>query len=73
MRLDTIVKLKSNPNYINYIHENSYWYKILTRNPERINDFIKEVNKEYKLRKTDKITKTLDMIEVLENILSTLK
>ena len=73
MRLDIQLKLNSNPNYIDYLHNNSYWYKILNREPERIDDFIKEVNKNYKLRNTDKIVKALDMIEVLENILSTLK
>lgn len=73
MRLDIQLKLKSDPNYITYLHNNSYWYKILNRNPEYIEEFIKEVKKNYKLRKTDKISKTLDMVEMLENIISTLK
>ena len=73
MTLDTIVKLKSNPNYIDYIHQNSFWYKILTRNPEKMNDFIKEVKKNYKLRNTDRILNTLDMIELFENIILSMK
>ena len=73
MRLDIQYKLKSNPNYINYLHENSYWYKLLNRNPESVVEFINEVKKNYKLRSTDKITKALDMIELLESVITTLK
>ena len=40
MTLDIQFKLKSNPLFIKYLHENSYWYKTLTRSPESFNDFI---------------------------------
>ena len=35
MNLDTIIKIKSNPNLQRYIKENSYWFKILNRNVVR--------------------------------------
>ena len=50
MRIDIQFKIKSNPLYIKYLHENSYWYKILNRNPDMINDFINEAKTNYKLR-----------------------
>ena len=42
MNLDIQFKLKSNPNYIKYIRENSIWYKLLSRNPNLFNEFTKE-------------------------------
>lgn len=73
MSLDIQFKLKSNPNYIKYIRENSIWYKKLTRNPNLFNDFVDEVKEKYKLRPVDKITTTLNTIEMLQNIMSTIK
>ena len=73
MFLETQFKLKSNPNYIKYLRENSYWYKALTIKPNMIDKFIEEVKEKYKLRRIDKINNTLNTIETIQNILSTLK
>lgn len=73
MTLETQFKLKSNPMYLEYIHTNSYWYKILNRNPGRFNDFLEEVKDHYHLRPTDKIKRALDTVEMLSSILSTMK
>lgn len=73
MNLDIQFKLKSNPNYIKYLRENSYWYKTLTRDPSSLKKFIEEVKDEYKLRSIDKINNALTTIEMIQNILSTLK
>ena len=73
MSLDIQFKLKSDPNYIKYIRENSYWYKILTRNPNLFDEFKEEVKTNYKLRPIDKINNALNTIEMLQSIMSTLK
>ena len=73
MTLDIQFKLKSNPNYITYLRNNSHWYKILSRSPESFKIFEDEVKEKYKLRKSDKIIKALDMIEIFQNIISTMK
>lgn len=73
MNLDVQFKLKSNPNYIKYLRENSYWYKILNRNPEMFQNFENEVKEKYKLRPSDKITKALEMIEIFQNVITNLK
>lgn len=73
MVLDIQFKIKNNPNYLRYIRENSYWYKNLNRNPFLFKKFEEEVKEVYKLRTSDKISKTLDAIELLQNIVSTLK
>lgn len=73
MTLDIQFKLKSNPLFIKYLHENSYWYKILTREPSLFNDFLMEVKKNYKLRTSDKINEALNTFEMLSSIFSSLK
>ena len=73
MNLDTQFKLKSNPNFIRYIRENSYWYKLLTRNPNLFNDMVEEMKVKYKLRPIDKINNALTMIEMVQNVISTMK
>lgn len=73
MTLDIQFKLKSNPLYIEYLHNNSYWYKILNRNPDKFNDFIEEVKSKYHLRPADKIKKALDTVDMLSSILSSFK
>jgi len=73
MTLETQFKLKSNPLYIKYIHENSYWYKILNRDPQEFNHFLEELKINYKLRPQDKISKALDTFEMLNAILTSFK
>ena len=31
MQVETLLKIKSNPNLYRYLRENSYWYKYLNR------------------------------------------
>lgn len=73
MTLDTQFKLKSNPMYIKYLHENSYWYKTLNRDPNMFNEFVNEVRTNYKLRPTDKLNKALSTFEMISSIISALK
>ena len=73
MTLDVQFKLKSNPLFIKYLHENSYWYKILNRDPDMFSVFVEEVKKNYKLRTSDKINEALSTFEMLSTIFSTLK
>ncbi len=73
MSLEIQFKLKNNPPYLQYLRDNSYWYRILNRNPNLFSAFEEEVKEKYKLRPTDRISKALDMIELLQNVMSTLK
>ncbi len=66
-------KLKSNPLYIKYLREHSYYYKLLNRDPNLINGFIEEVKKEYKLRSIDRISKLSDYMDLFSSIVSNLK
>ena len=73
MSLDVQFKLKSNPKYIQYIREHSYWYKILNRDPMMFSKFEEKVREDYKLRFSDKLSKALSTIEMFQNIVSSLK
>jgi len=73
MTLDTQFKIKSNPMYVKYLHENSYWYKILNRDPSSFNDFVEEIKTNYKLRPSDKLNKALSTFEMISAIVSSLK
>ncbi len=73
MTLDVQFKLKSNPLYIKYLHENSYWYKILNRDPNMFNEFVNEVRKNYKLRTSDRINDALNTFEMISSIFGALK
>lgn len=72
MTLDLQFKIKSNPLYIKYLHENSHWYKALNRDPNMFNNFVEEVKTNYKLRPTDRINKALSTFEMVSAIISSL-
>lgn len=73
MNLDLQFRIKNNPKYLQYLRENSYWYKILNRNPLMFDRFVEKVKEDYKLRASDKISKALSTIEMFQNIISSLK
>lgn len=73
MILDIQFKIRNNMYYQRYIREHSYWYKILNRNPDMFKQFEEKVKDDYKLRASDKITKVLSTIEMIQNVVSTLK
>ena len=73
MILEIQFKIRNNPNYQKYLRENSYWYKILNRDPEMFKKFEEEVKHKYRLNFADRIGETLKTIEMIQNVLSTLK
>lgn len=73
MSLDIQFKIKNDPYYIQYLRENSYWYKILNRTPESFKKFEEKAKEYFSLRPTDKIQKMLQNIEMIQSIVSTLK
>lgn len=72
MTLELQFKIKNNPYYLRYLRENSIWYKYLNRNPEMFKTFEEEVKDKYELRPIYKISKALDTITMLQNVMSTL-
>lgn len=65
-------KLRSNPKYVEYLHTHSYWYKNLNRDINSFKEFEKEAKSFYKLYPKDKIEKALNILNMVETILSTI-
>ena len=72
MTLDIQFKLKSNKMYLDYLHAHSDWYKMLNRDPSSFHSFIEKVKEEYHLRPIDRINKTMDALDMVSTIISTL-
>ena len=70
MNIEIKKKLDSNPKYLELLRMNSYWYKILNRDPNMFNNFVEELKTNYKLRTTDKINKALSTFEMVSSIIS---
>ena len=69
--MDVSVQFKLNENNLlhRYIRENSYWYKILNRNPSLISNMTDEMKDKYKLHTSDKIEEIGNKISMIESIL----
>lgn len=73
MDLKTQFKIKNNPYIARYLKENSYWYKILTRDSSAIELLEKQMKEDYRLTPKDKIEdlgKKIEMIQSFIDILS---
>lgn len=67
MRYDVLLKIKSDPNALKFLRENSEWYKILNRDPNKYDDMINLMKEKYQLRVSDKLDKLstgLDLISL---------
>ena len=73
MNLDTQFKIRSNPMLQRYIRENSYWYKILNRNPQLLNRMNDDMKKAYKLTFEDKIDDINNKMNLVRAFMDTLK
>ena len=67
------ILLDSNPMYKEYIRYNSYWYKILNRNPNLINEFIREVKEKNKLTTIDKINGAIEKMDMLSKFINIIR
>lgn len=65
--------LDSNPDYKRYIRSNSYWYKILNRDPLMVDNFVKEVKEKYKLTTHDKIEDVINKIDMVSKFINVLR
>lgn len=73
MNLNIQSKLYNDNLLHKYIRENSYWYKILNRNPLLIDNMKEEMKDKYKLNMSDKIERMGDKISMVRSILKVLE
>lgn len=70
MPIEIQMRLRENPLYVKFLRENNIWYKILNRNSNNFDLFIKEMRIKYKLRTSDKIEKITDTLDIVSNLFS---
>ncbi len=73
MNLNLQYRIKSNPNYIRFLRENSLWYKYLNRSPNYFAQFENEMKVKYKLTSKDKLdrfSENIDRVSQLIDIFS---
>ena len=73
MRLDLVYKIKSNNNLNRYLKENSYWYKLLNRNPSLIKKMEEDMKKAYKLTFEDKVDDLNSKINLIKGFMDIIK
>lgn len=73
MQLTTFFALKGDPKMHAYLRENSEWYKPLNRNPLNYDAYIKAMKKKYRLNVTDKISDTIENIDLIASVINSVK
>lgn len=73
MFLEVQFELKKNTEFLTYIHYNSYWYKILNREPSKIEILKKEIKQFQKQQRLEKISSALQYVELMQSIAKSLK
>ena len=66
-------KIKNTKGYYEYLKDNSWWIKNLSRNPNSFNDYQNYLKDKYELRTSDKISKAIDNIDLISSLLSAIK
>lgn len=73
MTVELQIKIASDPRQISFLRENPIWYKRLNRNPYLYKEFISDMKDKYKLNPSDKLSKMLNNINMLQTFLDVLK
>lgn len=73
MNIDIQMKLNGDQKLKRFLRENPIWYKYLNRNPDSFKYFVNDMKDKYKLNTSDKISKTIDNLAMIETFLNVLK
>ena len=73
MTIDIQMRINNDPRLKRFIRENPIWYKYLNRNPDNFKSFYNSMKDTYKLNTSDKISKTMDNLSMIQAFLDVLK
>ena len=73
MEINLQYKIKNTKGYYEYLKDNSWWIKNLSRNPDSFNDYQNYLKDKYELRTSDRISKAIDNIDLISSLLSAIK
>ena len=69
MKYEVINKLRKNKKYLEYLRENSNYYKDLNRDEENYYKFVNKMKEKYKLRTIDKVDTFVDSVDIITKII----
>ncbi len=69
MKKEVLDKLKQDKKFLNYLRENSDYYKLLNRDSNNYDLFIKKMKEKYKLRTIDKVDNIVDSVDLITKII----
>ncbi len=69
MKYNVLEKLHKDPKFLNYLRQNSYWYKMLNRDSNSYNKFVHDMKIKYKLRAIDKVDNFVDSVDLITKII----
>ena len=69
MRSDVLNVIKSNEDYSVFLKERPYWYKILSIEPHRINEFKEEYKVVRRKRFIDKVEDTSNLLTIIHALM----
>ncbi len=69
MKYNVLEKLHKDPKFLNYLRQNSYWYKMLNRDSNSYNIFVHDMKIKYKLRAIDKVDNFVDSVDLITKII----
>ena len=69
---DIVARVRQDSKLYNYLKYHSYWYKILTNNPEKLKDMIKEMRVELKETFEDKLSDINNKMKYIGTIIELL-
>ncbi len=73
MTIDIQMRINNDLRLKKFIREKPIWYKYLNRNPDIFKNFISDMKATYKLNTSDKISKTMDNLSMIQAFLDVLK
>ena len=73
MILEAQLQFRNNPKFFDYLKANSYYFKELDRGNIDYKRFINDMKIKYQERATDKISKAIDNINLISQVIDVLK
>ena len=73
MTTETLITIRNNPYYYQFLRENSHWYKALNRNINNLKLMEEEVKNYYKLNFSDKLNDLNNKISMLRTFMDIMK
>jgi len=69
MRSEIVSILNSNEDYLKFLKERPYWYKILSIEPHKINEFKEEYKVVRRKRIIDKVEDTSNLLTIIQALM----